>query len=400
MEVMIDPDTALTRVREHAEPLAPRNVPLAEAAGCVLSEPVTADRDHPPFDRSIMDGYAVRVADAGGERPVAFEVAAGAVPEGPLPEGAVVRIMTGAPCPAGTETVVPVEDVTEAGGGVTLPTELVAGRNVMPRGREAAAGATVLPEGSILGPVAVAVLASVGRDSVKVVPRPRLAMLTTGDEIVHVTATPGPGQIRDSNGPMIEAAARLGGWSIRRDRVPDDEAALRAAIDDAADVDILLLSGGVSAGRYDRVPDILAEAGADAVFHKVTQKPGKPLLFATRPGQMIFGLPGNPLSGALGFHRYVAPAARGLQGLSMDSRLETATLTAPLTVKGGRTHFVPARLAGAGRALVATPCAGVGSADIFTPAEADAYLHLPPGSATYASGSAVDAEWMDARRWM
>jgi len=280
---MIDPDEALRLVLEAAVPREPRRVPLVDACGLRLAETIRADRAYPPFDRAMMDGYAVAAADAGSTVEVRGEVAAGDVPGGRVEPGRCVQIMTGAPCPPGTEAVVPREETRRDGGRVTLPRNIQAGQHVAPEGSDCAAGSVILKAGDRVTPLAVAVLASLGRETVVAVPPLSLAVITTGAELVPVGQPVRPGQIRDSNGPMLAAMARDLGIPAPRHLHADDRlATIVHALEETADRDVVLLSGGVSAGNYDLVPHALARHGAEIVFHKVTQKPGKPMLFARR----------------------------------------------------------------------------------------------------------------------
>lgn len=401
----VDPDRALQLVLAAAAPLGAVEVELARALGSVLDESVVADRDYPPFDRAMMDGFAVRVADAGRELPVAGEVAAGHVASIALPHDAVVAIMTGAPCPAGTEAVVPVEAVGEAHGKVRLPQGVTPGQNVAPRGSECRAGSEILMPGQEVQPLRLALLASVGRKAVRVRRPPSMAVISTGDELVTAAATPGAAQIRSSNGPMLAAMATLRGVkAVTQLHAGDELGALRAALEAASDHDMILTIGGVSAGRYDLVPEAIAAYGATTVFHRVRQKPGHPLLFATkafarprsnpRARQLIFGLPGNPLSAHLGFHRYVRPAIRVSMGLDPEPPTSAGVLTEPITVSGTRSTFRLCRIQGSETGWQVTPAAERGSADVFAAASADALVRLEPAPDPYPPGSEVRFEWL------
>ncbi|MDZ4859530.1 MAG: molybdopterin molybdotransferase MoeA [Candidatus Hydrogenedentes bacterium] len=395
MRTMIDPDTALALVLEHAHPLAQIEVPLHESAGLILAASIHADNDYPPFDRTMMDGYAVRVADAGHTIPIRGEAAAGSSITVSLEPGTAIEIMTGAPCPAGTELVVAKEDVSVSGDAVSLPESIVYGQNITRRGTECAEGREVLRRGDVVTPIALASIATFGVHRVSVYPRPKVAIITTGDELVSSGEIPGPSQIRNSNGPMLAAMTAALGISPTlvahaKDR-PDE---LRAALQTADHADVVILTGAVSAGKYDGVPDALAIFGATPVFHKVMQRPGKPIYFATRGDQLIFGLPGNPLSCHLGYHRYVAPAIRArMHGVPVPPRAH-GVLEDAYVMKGPRTVFQLGRAEDVDGTWRVRYFAGKGSADIYTGATANALLRFDPGQGMVQAGEAVDFEWL------
>jgi molybdopterin molybdotransferase len=387
MNEMISPDEALRLVIEAARPLPTMAIPSNEAVGTALAEAEAADRDEPPFDRAMMDGYAVRLADAGGRARVVGEIAAGTLDARVLIDGEAVEIMTGAPCPQGSEAVVAKEDARRDGDRVALPAAVRAEQNIARRGVICRAGETILEPGTAITPLVVGALASAGRAEVRVVARPRMAIVVTGEEVV--AGTPGPAQIRDSNGPMLAAMARgLGLVDVRVAHARDTAESLRAALDEVDEVDVMdivVLTGGVSTGKYDIVPTILEERGARRVFHKVAQRPGKPLFFASRARegnapQLYFGLPGNPLSCHLCFHRYVASAARKMMGLPAVTPPLIGLLTETFEVGGGRVVFQLARARrdadGTWRVM---PLRGRGSADLIHPATANTIVRFDPG---------------------
>ena len=322
---MLSVDEALRDVLEHAAPLPPRRVPLAESLGCALAEAVTADRDSPPFDKALLDGYAIRSSDFEGVGPVTLdvieEITAGRTPSTPIGRGQCTGIMTGAPMPIGADAVVMVEESRRDGDRVVLspskPPRAGAGR--LERGREMKAGETLLRAGEVIGPVTLGLLASVGHVEPMVIPRPSVAIVPTGDELVPPEAEPGPGQIRNSNASTLDGLARAAGAAtVVAPIAPDDPEALSAALSNALKADVVLVTGGVSAGKLDLVPGILAGLGVRSIFHKVRLKPGKPLLFGVgkprddgRPAPLVFGLPGNPASGVVGFLLFVRPGAPG-----------------------------------------------------------------------------------------
>jgi len=392
---MIHPDQALDLVLAHAAPLPAETVPLDDAIGRVAAEPIAADRDYPPFHRAMMDGVAVHLSDAGQWVQLVGEVAAGGQWRAALAPGTAVEIMTGAPAPAGAEAVVPREDLTREGDRVRLPDELRGQQNIAPRASAVAAGQPIIQPGDPLSALAVGVLASVGRDAVRAVRRPRLRIISTGSELVDVAREPGAAQIRDSNAPMLAAFARaLGLTGVATGRAADTPDALRDALDQARDAELLVLIGGVSAGRYDLVPQALAEAGVELIFHKVTQKPGKPLLFGRRQGQLVFGLPGNPLSCHFCFHRYVAPAARALAGRRASPPGGAARLTHPWRIKGSRIVFQLGRVEPGADGHELTLLRNADSADLFNTHRANCIARLKPAPGQWEPGARIDFEWL------
>jgi len=322
---MIPFDDALEIVLREARPLPAEEVALAEVTGRVLAEDVAADRDLPPFDRAAMDGYAVRAEDVAAA-PVALEVVgevrAGEWPEVVVGPGQAVRIMTGAPVPSGADAVQQVERTRPLDEfRVTVEAAVGAGTNVAPRGAEARAGETLLSAGRVIDPPSVAVLASAGQDRVRVARRPVVAVLVTGDELVDVASRPGPGQIRNSNGPAVAAQARLAGADVRLLGVaPDRQEAIAEALRAGLDADVLVVSGGVSAGDYDLVEPALLDLGAMFLFTKVAIKPGAPLVFGRLGRALVFGLTGNPVSAQATFDLFVRPALLKMQGARVLSR--------------------------------------------------------------------------------
>jgi len=397
----LDVDRALEQVLARARPLGVETVPLASARGRVLAADVLADRDSPPFDRSAMDGWAVRaedVAAAPRTLPVTGQIRAGVEPPGPLRPGSAVQVMTGAPVPAGATAVLPVERSRSGGEGlVELLEAPVAGAHIARRGSEVRAGDRVLESGQWLGPAQLGVLAAFGVASVAVGRRPRVAYLVTGDELVAVDATPRGAQIRNSNGPVLEHQIReAGGDPSSLGVAPDDLEATAAALARGLDADVLVVSGGVSAGVYDLVEEALARFGVQVVFDRVAVKPGAPLVFGHRGGCLVFGLPGNPVSAQVTFELFVRPAILALQGarLLTRPRLE-AELLGPLRNRSKRRAFLPVRLRfEAGRALV-EPIPSRGSADLVAHARANALAILGAERLEAAAGERVPVMWLE-----
>ncbi|HQQ76502.1 MAG TPA: molybdopterin molybdotransferase MoeA [Thermoanaerobaculia bacterium] len=391
---MIAFEEALALVLEAAAPLPACEVPLPEAVSRVLAEDVRADLPVPGFDTTAMDGWAVRAAEA-VRAPTLLAVAgasgAGSVP-GKLPPGSAWKVMTGAPMPPGSDAVVPVEDAADVeGGSVRLDAVPKSGAHIRRRGEVYEAGALLLAAGRRLTPADLVLAAAAGREKLRVARAPRAGVLVTGDELVPPGTQPGPGELRNTNGPLLLAALRRAGADVVSLGVaPDDEAALARALRDAliAKFDVLLTTGGVSAGDYDFVGKALAAEGARVRFHKVSIRPAKPVLFATKGPTLVFGLPGNPVSAAVAFDFFVRPALRAAAGLLPPlPPAVPARLTARVKNKGPRLAFHPALLAWDAGRLCAEPLATRGSHDILAHAQADAFLELAPESSWEAGDS-------------
>jgi len=414
---MIELEAALAHVEAHARLLAPRCVRLAEARGRRLVAGILADVDSPPWDRAMMDGFAVHSADVApgaghGEAPVELDVvvdlAAGDASSLSIRTGACARIMTGAPVPPGADAVVPIECAVDgtaavhAGGVVRLcDPRFTTGQHIGRQGCAFRAGAEVLPAGTLLTPAAVGLAAEAGATHVTVVPQPRVAILSTGSELVAAEAVPAFGQTRNSNGPMLAAAvAALGGEPVVLGAVADRPEPLRAAVSQGLAADLLLLSGGVSAGDLDLVPDTFRACGVEKIFHKVRLKPGKPVWFGVfdRPhgaGRcLVFGLPGNPASSLVCFDLFVRPALAALLGLPQERRhlpRRPARLAAAAKGAEDRPVYAPCRLESRDDGgLLAHPLPWTGSSDLVGLAVADAYLALPAGVRRAEAGDEVE----------
>jgi molybdopterin molybdotransferase len=362
-------------------------------AGLVLAESVAADLDSPPFAKSMMDGYAVRSSDpVGVGLRVIEEVAAGRLPTLPVGPGEAIRVMTGAAIPEGADAVVPHEVTDLAGDIVRLREAFSVGTFVIPRGREMTAGQAVAPAGTVLTPVAFGLLAAVGRTTAIVYPRPLLAVLSTGDELIEPPAVPGPGQIRNSNGAMLAALAVRAGADRRYIGIArDDRAELMWLAQQGLDAaDVLVLSGGVSAGKFDFVPEVLSDLGVETHFHKIRLKPGKPMLFGTRGNTLVFGLPGNPVSSLVGFELFVRPALRKMSGHAVAGpTFIPVPLTADLSATNDRPTYAPGRLEWTSDGLRVRPGAWFGSADLRAMLGVDALIRLPAGKVAFPAGTSV-----------
>ena len=402
---LLSVESAVQLVLHQARPLPPRLTPLLDALGLILAESIVADIDLPPFAKALMDGYAVRSVDLSepGEhrRRVVVEILAGQVSDRRIETGEVARIMTGAPLPPGTDAVVPVErtriDPNDSSHvSLQLDRPVLAGQSRLERGRERRRGDTLLNPGTIIRGGSVGLIASAGRAAIQAIPRPSVAIVPTGDETVPVAQIPGPGQIRDTNGPMLAALVRAWGATdvVRHPSVPDQPEALTAVFErELRDVDVLIISGGVSAGVKDLVPACLVAAGVESIFHKVAVKPGKPIWFGVgprrsddRPGTLVFGLPGNPASGVVGFLLFVRPALEALAGRgARPSTIEPAFLGAAFTHRGDRPTYHPVRVEG----QRVFPLDWAGSADLRTVALADGFAQFAAGDREYPVGSPV-----------
>ena len=386
---MIPVQEAIDIILSESGLLASEAVGLADAVGRVMSREIIADTDLPPFDRSQMDGFAVIAADietAPATLRIVGESAAGHGWHNEMHHGQAVRIMTGAPVPAGSDAVQKVELTDQHGlsdDEIRILEPVKLGANIVRRGAEVKAGESIFASGELITPQMIAVLAAFGYASVTVAQRPRVGILATGSEIVPVDQKPGVDQIRNSNAPMLEAlAARSGGVALSFPLSEDDIEELKAAITDSLDAsDILIITGGVSVGKYDLTKAALRQLGADIKFERVSLKPGKPAVFATLGDKLIFGLPGNPVSAAVTFELFVRPAIKSLSGATFRHlRAGHAVLASAVKAAKGRDTYLPATLDtdGSGR-LVATPLRWQGSSDFIGFARAEALIRVDAG---------------------
>ncbi len=358
---------------------------LYAADGRVLAEDVLADRDYPPLDRSIRDGFAVRAAGLPGELEVIGEVRAGQACELSLGSGQAIEIMTGAPMPQGADAVVMVEHVERAGNRIRTDRAPNPGDFVNPRGAECRRGDVVIGEGRRLGFAEIAMLATVGKTRVRVSRRPRVAIIATGDEIVEVGESPLDHQIRNSNAYSLAVQVRRAGGEPEILPVARDTAeATRELIERALACDLLLLSGGVSAGKYDVVERVLADLGADFYFDRVLIQPGQPLVFGHVRNRFFFGLPGNPASTMVTFE-ILARAALELLGGQRATPLPfaLARLTRDFRHKPGLTRFLPASLSGDAEL---TPIAWRGSSDVPAMTRANVFLVADAARESWSAG--------------
>ena len=402
-------EDARRAVEEQARTISPpplESVNLLAASGRVLAESIAADRDIPSFPRSTRDGYAVRSADL---RPlpaklqVIAEIKAGediaAIPAS-LATGQAVAIMTGAPVPPGADAVVMLEYTSRDGDHVEITRGASAGENVVPRGAEARQESSLLVRGMCLNEAAIALAASVGRSGLQVYQRPRVAVLTTGDEIVNVDAIPGPTQIRNSNSYSLAVQIqKAGGEPKLLPIAPDEPKALRRLIEEGLNANLLLMTGGVSMGRYDLVEQVLSDMKAEFFFTGARIQPGRPVVFGKcgadthvrdLPGTYFFGLPGNPVSTMVTFELFARPMLEALAGGNpRPLRFLHARLKSEIKVKPGLRRFLPASLSGEFENAQVELVGWQGSGDIAATARGNCYLVVPPDRETIAPG-----EWV------
>ncbi|BCM89458.1 molybdopterin molybdenumtransferase [Abditibacteriota bacterium] len=393
----LTPNTARTIVLEQTTPLSTETIPHAEALGRILAQDVISPLDLPPFPNSAMDGYAVRASDLQSVPQtlrILETIGAGEIATHAVEDGTCIKIMTGAPVPAGADCVVMREETREHNREVEFLETARGGQHIRPKGDDVRQGETVFERGTVINAAVHAMLASLGQGRVEVTIRPRVAILVTGKELVDVGAELQPGQIRDSNswalrglvhscGAEVVSAMRTG------DTQTEVEEALRLS---ASKADVIITSGGVSAGDFDPIRDVLLSQ-ANVHFWKVAMKPGKPLLFATLHGVPVFALPGNPVSVMVGFEEFVRPALLKMAGRSAWKRIEVeAILQSELRSPEGRTEFVRARLEQGEDGFLAVVSGDQNSGRLSTMARANALLEIAPNVSFLPSGARVRAK--------
>jgi len=368
-------------------------VSVWEALGLVLAEDVKTDREYPPFDRSTRDGYAVRAKEvaAGAQLKCVGEIKAGDTVSEALAAGTCVQIMTGAATPPGADAVVMIEHTQREGDVVRFERAAQAGQNIVPRGSEAAAGQTLLRPGMRLGYAELALAAQVGAAELQCAQKPRVAILSTGDEVVAVEEVPGAFQIRNSNSVSLAAQVRIaGGEPVALGNATDRVEELGEKIERGLKEDVLVLSGGVSMGKYDLVEKVLKAMGAEFYFDAVAIRPGKPAVFGICQGKPVFGLPGNPISTMVTFELFVAPAIDLLNGAEARALpLVEARLGEALHEKPGLTHFLPARVEWRGEGPEVKALKWQGSGDIAALAKANCLLVVPADRDKIVAGERV-----------
>ena len=406
---MITVEEALVAVEANARPLPAETIRLCDATARVLSTDVRSDVDSPPHNKSVMDGFAVRAADVAGgitEFRVLETIIAGAMPTQIVSRGTTSRIMTGAPLPEGADSVVMIEmsnlgytDSTPAAVTLNVDVPFSSGRHQMQRAGNFAKGDLIFPKSHKIRPVDIGLLAEIGAAKISVLARPSVAVLPTGDELVDCSELPAASQIRNSNGPMINAiACDLGAVVTDLGIGVDERADLITKISQGLRHDLLILSGGVSAGTKDLVPEVLASQGVKTVFHKVKVKPGKPIFFGVKEredGQRcyVFGLPGNPVSSLVGMHLFVSTAMRILTGRSQDAcrpQRWGAVLSSNHQTRGDRPTYWPGRQCDFADPRLVEPLRWNGSSDLLSLREAEGFIHFPVRESGYEAGDVVE----------
>ncbi len=406
---MISVDEALEYILRHLKPLEPEEVSIVDALDRVLAEDLYSDMDIPPFDNSAMDGYALRAADIAGasqDSPatlcVVADLAAGYTTDVQVEPGTAIRIMTGAPLPAGADTVVRFEDTSEGLEGkcdqeVKIFVQVPAGGNVRPAGEDIRRGELVLTRGTVLRPQEIGVLASLGRSTVQVIRRPRVAVLATGDELLTIDAPITPGKIRNSNEYSNAALVqRYGGVPVRlgiaRDNVADLTAKIRHGL--AQGVDLFLTSAGVSVGDYDVVKDVLNAEG-EMHFWQVRMKPGKPLAFGLIQGVPLIGLPGNPVSSMVSFEQFARPAILKMQGRTTLRKPTVQAIVEEEVKNSGRRGFVRVVVEKRADGYHAHPTGGQGSGVLTSMVRANGLAIVPEDVRLVKAGSRLTVQMLD-----
>jgi molybdopterin molybdotransferase len=397
-------------VEEHASRLRPHGrelLDLLDAVGRVLAEPIYADRNFPPFPRATRDGYAVRAADVASvpaTLEVLGEIKAGARSEGiRIAAGQAIAIMTGAAVPDGADSVVMIEHTERTGDRVTVQRRVSAGENIVPAGAEAKKDDQLLSPGTRLDYAGVALAASVGRSRVVVHAKPRVGVLSTGDEVVDIDVAPGPAQIRNSNSYSLAAQIRAaGGDPVILPVAPDDATRLRDLLLEGLKCDLLLIAGGVSMGKYDLVEQVLGELKAEFFFTGAQIQPGKPIVFGRIPcgasaparegleHKYFFGLPGNPISTMVTFELFARPIVEALTGMASRKLIYThAKLKSDIQTKTGLTRFLPARLSGEFEQARVELTPWQGSGDAAAVARSNCFVVVPPDRERIEAGAWV-----------
>jgi molybdopterin molybdotransferase len=396
-------------VEEHASKLRPRGrelLSLLDVTGRILAEPVQADRDYPPFPRATRDGYAIRAADVTSlpaSLEIIGEVRAGAAPDLPVAPGQAVAIMTGAAVPLDADAVVMVEHTSRVDDRVQIARQVSAGENIVPAGAEGKRGVQLLSPGARLGYGEVALAASVGRSRLVVNRKPKVAVLSTGDEVVDVDVPPGPNQIRNSNSYSLAAQIHAaGGEPVLLPIAPDEPRRLRELLSEGFEADLLLIAGGVSMGRYDLVEQVLVDLKAEFFFTGALIQPGRPVVFGRIPCgaeparesdgeyKYFFGLPGNPISTMVTFELFARPVLEALTGASPQKlTFLHAKLKTEVRTKTGLKRFLPALLSGEFEHAEVELVRWQGSGDIAAVARANCYIVVSPDRERIPAG-----EWV------
>ncbi len=388
-------ESARALILEKVPVLPHVSVPIQEVVGRVLAEEVCAPWDMPQWDNSAMDGFAVRAEDCGPSKPllIAGYIPAGATADGiSVDVGKAVRIMTGAPTPAGCDTIVPVEETEETDGQVVIERRIKVGDHIRVRGEDVQKGDLVITTGTVLRPVEVNMLASFGFHSVVVFRRPQVAILSTGDELVEPGEIPGPGQIINSNAYSLAAAVReVGGEPLLLGIARDNRESLTEKLLTGLQADVLITTAGVSMGDRDLVCEVLENVGVKRLFWKIDIKPGRPTAFGLKEGKPVFSLPGNPVSSMLTFEELVRPALLKMMGHPQVIKpFIKAILKETVSKKVGRTQFLRVRVVSEGNGLVASSSGDQNTGILSTMLRANGIAVLPADRAQIEAGEEVD----------
>jgi molybdopterin molybdotransferase len=384
----------ISQISKLNRPTPTVNLSVWDASGYVLAQDLIADRDYPPFDRATRDGYAVRASEstAGATLACIGEIKAGDALTEPLKRGTCIQIMTGAPVPLGADAVVMIEYTRREKEFIHFQQTISKGQNIVPAGSEAAKDQSLLQRGTRLGYAELGLAAQIGATQLLCARKPRVAILSTGDEIVSIDASPGPFQIRNSNSVSLAAQIRdAGGEPVILGNAGDRIESLGDKIQQGLQEDLLVLSGGVSMGKYDLVEDVLKTLGATFYFDAVAIRPGKPAVFAMCNEKPVFGLPGNPVSTMVTFELFAVPAIDLLSGApARPLQFLKATLGEPMKEKSGMTHFLPAHVQFDSCEARVKPLAWKGSGDTVTMAKANCFLVVGSDIQTLAAGENVN----------
>jgi molybdopterin molybdotransferase len=391
---MLTVEEALEQILARTPVLETESVEVTSALGRVLAEPIVSGREIPPWANSSMDGYAVRASDTRGgpaQLRVVGRIAAGALPSRAVGAGEAVRIFTGAPLPDGADAVVPQEDVEVDGDRVRVPGGVAEAAYVRPRGEDVRRGDHVLSPGQRLGPAQIGLLATLGYSPVRVHRRPRVAILSTGNELADLGAEPAPGQIPNTNTySLIAQVSEAGGVPVNLGIAPDRLDAIEERLAWGRDADVLLSSAGVSVGELDLVREALTRSGAELHLWRVSMRPGKPITFGSWARRLVFGLPGNPVSAMVTFELFVRPALLRMSGgIAVDRPRLVARARAPIPNPGRRRGYLRVRLERHGDGFEAELTGDQGSAILRSMTLADG-LAVVPGDTTIGAGEPVD----------
>ena len=401
---MITVEKALETILAQIRVLGSERIDILGSRGRVLAEDIVSGLDVPPHDNSSMDGYAVRhtdIADAVADQPVQLKITgdlpAGYISREILQPGQALRIMTGAPVPQGADTVIMQENTTAQGSTVAILQGEKAGANIRRAGEDIKKGALLFPAGTVVRPAHIGIMASIKRAMVSVYQRPRVAILSTGDELVDIDGKLGPGKIVSSNSySLMSLVAEAGGTPIMLGIARDTKDALRARLLEGLHADIIISSGGVSVGDYDYVKDVLQELGADMKFWKVLMRPGQPLAFGVIGDKPAFGLPGNPVSAMVSFEQFVRPAMRKMSGhTKLFRRPIEAVAQQDVPGRPGRKFFVRCRLTQKDGQWFASTTGEQGSGILMSMAEASGLMAIPADVSGVSAGDRVSVQVLD-----